>query len=79
MAKSIFKVNAILPGMDQKYREFWIDDKTTSDDGTELHPAMLAETDTIEARNRAEAEAMARAKFPGRTVEVSRIGSKPRY
>jgi hypothetical protein len=74
MAKSAFNVVAIRPGMELKYREFWIENKNTSSDGTELHPAMLADTDIVEARSKTEAEALAKKKFPGRKIEVSRIG-----
>jgi len=74
MSKSTFKINAIKLGMELKYREFWIGDKKVSADGTALHPAILADTDLIEAKNLAEAEALATKEFPGRKLEISRIG-----
>ncbi|MGS0966928.1 hypothetical protein ACVCIH_06460 [Burkholderia glumae] len=74
MAKSLFKINAIKRGMERQYREFWIEGKKASTDGTALHPAMLADTDMVEAKNYPAAESMARQRFPGRTLEVSRLG-----
>ena len=35
---------------------------------------MLADTGIVEARSKTEAEALAKKKFPGRKIEVSRIG-----
>ncbi|HKR42542.1 MAG TPA: hypothetical protein VJU59_23205 [Paraburkholderia sp.] len=74
MAKSIFKLNIIKPDMEHKFHEFWIEKKQVSDDGTPLHAAMLADTDMFEAKNLVEAKSLAAKKYPGRTVEVSRIG-----
>ncbi|MGA4422866.1 hypothetical protein ACI2UY_22260 [Ralstonia nicotianae] len=74
MAKSVYKIVAIKPGMEQKYREFWIENKKVSEDGTKLHSAMLADTDMLEAKNMAEAERLAAKKYPGRALEVSRLG-----
>jgi hypothetical protein len=74
MAKSTYKITAIKRGMERKYREFWIEGKKVSNDGTTLHPAMLADTDMVEAKDFSVAESMARRLFPGRTLEVSRLG-----
>lgn len=74
MGKSTYKVNAIKSGMELKYREFWVEGKKVSEDGTELRPDILADTAFIEAKNKSEAEELARQKFPARKLEVSRLG-----
>lgn len=73
MAKSNFHIVAIKLDMETKYREFWDEDKTVSTDGTPLHPAILADTDLVEARSLAEAKTLAGAKFPCRTLIVSSV------
>lgn len=75
MGKYAFQIVAIKPGMESKYREFWFENKQTSTDCTDLHSAMLADTDIMQARNKAEALDLAKKKFPGRTIaSVNRIG-----
>jgi hypothetical protein len=75
MAKSLFKINIIFKGMENKWREFWIEGKTVSDeDGEELHAGLVGNSDMIEAKNLAEAQLYAAKTYPGQQTEVVRIG-----
>lgn len=74
MAKSTYKIVAIKPGMERKYREFWVEGKNVSADGSDLHPAMLADTDMVEAKNTAAAKSIAQKRFPGHILHVHRLG-----
>ncbi|KVR92524.1 hypothetical protein WK27_00040 [Burkholderia vietnamiensis] len=75
MAKSLFKINYAHKGMANKWREFWIEGKTVSDeDGQELHPALVGDSEMVEFSTQAEAEAYAAKTYPGQFHEVSRIG-----
>lgn len=69
MAKVMFTVVAIHPDRSTDYFDFWVRNKQSNDQGEELHPAMLSTTDMFEAHNKKEAEAMARKKYPGHTID----------
>ncbi|WP_186156660.1 hypothetical protein [Burkholderia gladioli] len=75
MAKSHFKINYSHKGMENKWREFWIDGKAVSDeDGEELHPALVGNSEFVEFNTLAEAEEYAAKTYSGQFWEVSRIG-----
>lgn len=74
MAKSTYKITAIRPGMAKKFHEFWVENKTVSEDGTPLRSQDLATIEFVEAKNLREAEVMATELFPGHSCEVNRLG-----
>lgn len=74
MGKSTYSTTAIRPGMTSKYREFWVEGKTVSEDGTPLSSDLLATSDIVEAKNTREAEKIAQAKYPEHTIIAARLG-----
>ncbi len=44
MAKTLYKIVAILLSMEEKHDNFWVKGKKVAEDGTPLHSSMLAET-----------------------------------
>lgn len=69
MAKSTYSVVVILPGRFQDYTDFWKRNLLVNEKGEHLHSGMLAIGVTVEARNKAEAEALARKQYPNHTID----------
>ena len=77
MSKATYNVIAIHPGRRQDYMDFWKNGVKTNAKGEVLHPALLADSVTVDARNKEEAEALVRKSHPNYSIDSSateRIG-----
>jgi len=69
MGKSSYTVTAILPGRERDYFDFWTRDVRTNAADEDLHPGMLAITVSVDAPNKADAEAQVRERYPKHQVD----------
>lgn len=75
MAKAMYSVVIIEKGRERDFKDFWDKQINLNSNGEVLHPNLLAITFEVEAKNEGEATAIARAKYPGRTIAYcSKIG-----
>jgi hypothetical protein len=70
MGKTTFTVKVMHKGRERDYRDFWQHGVTSNSAGEELHSALVGFTETVEARNKAEAIALVREKHPGLQVDT---------
>lgn len=78
MSKSTYHIVLVLPHRYSDYIDYWVNDRKENDQGEKLHPALLAVTITIEAKNKREAESLASKSHPGHTVDskaTKRLGN----
>ena len=71
MSKADYDVVAILPGRYNDYSDFWKKNVKVSSKGKELHPALLAITETVSAANKSEAERLVQKYYPQHTVDTA--------
>jgi hypothetical protein len=68
MAKAMYSVVIIEKGREKDFKDFWDRQIEINAKGEVLHPNLLAITLEVEAKNGDEATAIARAKYPERTI-----------
>jgi hypothetical protein len=69
MTKRSYGVIAILPGRSKDYYDFWSWGRTVNKKGEALHPAMLAESVMVEAKNKKDAEALVKKSHPKHSID----------
>jgi len=70
MAKSTYSVVVIREGREQDYRDFWIRNKKVNSSGEELHSALVGFEETVDAKNKKDAESIVQAKHPNLSIDA---------
>jgi hypothetical protein len=70
MSKATFIVTVICKGRERDYYDFWLRNVDRNEAGEELHSALVGFTESIEAKNKSDAIALAREKHPGLQIDT---------
>ncbi len=70
MAKSTYSIVVIREGRERDYRDFWIKNKEENSSGEELTSDLVGFTESVEARNKKEAESIVKAKYPNLSLDT---------
>lgn len=73
MSKSHYDVVIVIPGQKEAYFAYWVDGVTKNADGSSIRTDQLSFTESIEARNEAEALSIAQSKYPDHFVDADSI------
>jgi hypothetical protein len=71
MSKASYEVVAILPDRYNDYMDFWTKEVKVNSRGEQLHSAMLAITEVVNAANKGEAERLVQKKYPKHTIDTA--------
>lgn len=69
MSQSTYSVVIIRLGEESNYFDYWMKGKKKDKNGEPLHSARLAFTELVDAKNKAEACRLMRAKYPGHQID----------